>query len=238
VVEDDDDVRAIMRGSLEQCGYHVVEAQTGSHAVRLARREQPAAVLLDLVLPDISGYDVLRVLKNSPETAAIPVVVLSIEPERELARRLGAFDALQKPVDFEAVRWTLVGALRSVGRDDGRLVLGVGPTVSRDLDVLASLLEEDEHEVYRATDLHDLARWSAAHYPDLLVLDRDFITETCAETAAVLQGIAAGRQIPLVFLTTGRTLDPVAPGCVQLAKPICKDDVLEAAESLLGGSET
>jgi signal transduction histidine kinase/CheY-like chemotaxis protein len=237
LVEDDEDARAVMRGSLEQCGYQVIEASTGLQAVRLARRELPSAVLLDLVLPDISGYDVLRMLKtSSPDTAAIPVVVLSIEPERDLARRLGAWDALQKPIDFEAVRWTLVGALRSVGRADGRLVLGVGPTVSRDLAVLASSLEEDAHEVYRAHDVQDLARWSAEHYPDVLVLDSDFISQSCAETAETLRAIVAGRPIPLVFLASEAPAEPDASGWVHLAKPICKDEVLEAAGALLGSA--
>lgn len=232
LVEDDADAAAVMRASLEQCGYDVIEAPTGGHAVRLARREHPTAVLLDLVLPDISGYDVLRILKNSPDTAAIPVVVLSIEPERELARRLGAWDALQKPIDFEAVRWSLVGALRGVGRKDGRLVLGLGPTVSRDLSVLAGLLEEEAHEVYRAHDLEDLARWSADHHPDLIVLDSDFITQSCAEAAETLRSIAIGRPIPLVFLASGGLPDQEGGGWVRLAKPICMNDVLQVAESL------
>jgi signal transduction histidine kinase/CheY-like chemotaxis protein len=238
VVEDDPDARAVMRASLEQCGYEVVEAPTGGHAVRLARREKPAAILLDLVLPDISGYDVLRILKNSGDTAALPVVVLSIEPERDLARRLGAWDALQKPIDFEAVRWTLVGALRSVGRRDGRLVMGVGPTVSRDLATLANDLEEDAHQVYRAQDLADLARWSAQHYPDVIVFDSDFITQTCAEVAETLRRIAIGRPIPLVFLGSAAPGTQAASGWVQLAKPSCKDDVIEAAETLLGAHGT
>jgi signal transduction histidine kinase/CheY-like chemotaxis protein len=233
VVEDDSDARAVLRASLEQHGYMVLEAATGGHAVRLARRERPHVVLLDLVLPDnISGYDVLRIVKNDPETSGIPVVVLSVEPERDLARRLGAWDALQKPIDFESVRWSLVGALRSIGRGDGRLVLGVGPTVSRDLAVLAGILEQEAHEVYRARDLEDLARWSAAHYPDLLVLDSDFITQTCAETAATLRAIAVGRPVPVVFLGSGELAEPPAAGWVQLPKPTCKADILEAAEAL------
>jgi DNA-binding response OmpR family regulator len=232
LVEDDADARAVMKASLEQSGYVVIEAPSGGQAVRLARRERPDIVLLDLVLPDISGYDVLRILKNSPDTAAVAVVVLSIEPERDLARRLGAFEALQKPIDFEAVRFSIVGALRSVGRGDGRLVLGVGPTLSRDVVVLASSLEAESHEVYRARDLDDLKTWSASHYPDMLVLDSDFIGQSCAEAAAAIQAIAAGRNIPLVFLGSGDVAPP-SDGCwVELAKPICKDDVLEAAETL------
>jgi signal transduction histidine kinase/DNA-binding response OmpR family regulator len=229
LVEDEPDVRAVIRGSLEQDGYRVIEAPTGGHAVRLARRERPAAVLLDLVLPDISGYDVLRILKNSPDTAAIPVVALSIEPERDLARRLGAWDALQKPIDFGAVRGSLGGALRSRGRAAGRLVLGLWPSGSRDLALLACAFEEDRHEVYRAPDLTDLTRWAAEHCPDVLVLDGDLFTESQAEVAQMLRSAVAGRPIPLVFVGSGAWSGPDPSGWVRLRKPTGKDDVLEAA---------
>ena len=109
--------------------------------------------------------------------------------------------------------------------------------MSRDLSVLAGLLEEDAHEVYRAHDLEDLARWSADHYPDLIVLDSDFITQSCAEAAATLRSIAIGRPIPLVFLASGG-LPEQEGSWVRLAKPICKEDVLQVAESLLDGPTT
>jgi signal transduction histidine kinase len=111
LVEDDPDTRAILRTSLEEWGYEVTEAPTGAQAVAAARRERPAAVVLDLILPDIDGYDVLRIFKNSPDMAQVPVLVLSIESERELARRLGAAEVLQKPLDLNAVRRCLSSGL-------------------------------------------------------------------------------------------------------------------------------
>jgi CheY-like chemotaxis protein len=115
LVEDDADTRAVLLASLERWGYEVTEAGTGAQAVAAARRERPAAVVLDLLLPDIDGYDVLRIFKNSPDMATVPVLVLSIESQRELACRLGAADVLQKPLDLEAVRTRLSRELRGAG---------------------------------------------------------------------------------------------------------------------------
>jgi signal transduction histidine kinase/DNA-binding response OmpR family regulator len=235
MVEDDPDTRAVTRASLEMYGYEVIEAGTGAHAVQLARREAPAAVLLDLVLPDISGYDVLRILKNSPETRDVPVVVLSVDHERELARRLGAFDALQKPAHFEQVRWSLAHALRRARRPDGRLVLGLGPAVSRDLTVLARVLEDESHEVYRGPDVASLASWSAANYPDLLVLDDDILSETQSEVTEILRHPTATHGIPLVFLTSERNGESQGAQWVRLQKPISKGEFLQAVQRLLTG---
>jgi CheY-like chemotaxis protein len=115
LVEDDADTRAVVRASLERWGYEVTEVGTGAQAVAAARRERPAAVVLDLLLPDIDGYDVLRIFKNTPDMASVPVLVLSIESQRELACRLGAADVLQKPLDLEAVRSRLSRELRGPG---------------------------------------------------------------------------------------------------------------------------
>ena len=235
VVEDDPDTRAVTRASLELYGYEVMEAGTGANAVHLARRDPPSAVLLDLVLPDISGYDVLRILKNTGETRDIPVVVLSVDHERELARRLGAFEALQKPAHFEQVRWCLAHALRRSSKGEGRYVLGLGPAVSRDLTVLARVLEGESHEVYRGSDLADLARWCGANYPDLVVLDEDIVSETQAEVTEVLRHPSTQQSIPIVFLTSERNGEGRGDRWVRLVKPISKDELMEAAEKLLRG---
>jgi signal transduction histidine kinase/DNA-binding response OmpR family regulator len=234
VVEDDADARAVLSASLERSGYAVVEAANGAEAVAAARREAPAAVILDLVLPDISGYDVLRILKNSPETASVPIVVLSVEAGPELAHRLGAWDVLQKPLDLEAVRWTVAQALRRATRPEGRLVVAMGPAVSRDLKVLAAALEEDGHRIYRALDVADLGDWTAANYPDVVVLDEDFLPQSRDETAELLRHPTSQNCIPLLFITANPQGEELPTRWAELQKPISKDDFVGAARGLLG----
>jgi CheY-like chemotaxis protein len=77
VVEDDFWLRMLVNELLSGAGYHVLEASNGSAAIRLARRQPLSLVVLDLVLPELSGLDVLASLKQQPATSHVPVVVIS-----------------------------------------------------------------------------------------------------------------------------------------------------------------
>jgi two-component system cell cycle response regulator DivK len=77
LVEDSKFLRVATELALTSAGYEVVSAGDGDQAVRLAREHMPALVLLDVMLPKMSGPDVLRVLKNDPATASIPVMMLT-----------------------------------------------------------------------------------------------------------------------------------------------------------------
>jgi CheY-like chemotaxis protein len=76
-VEDSKFLRMATEQTLTTAGYEVISARDGDHALRLARLHAPALILLDVMLPKMSGPDVLRVLKNDPATAAIPVMMLT-----------------------------------------------------------------------------------------------------------------------------------------------------------------
>jgi CheY-like chemotaxis protein len=77
LVEDSKFLRVATEQALTSAGYEVVSASDGDQAVRLAREHTPALILLDVMLPKTSGPDVLRILKNDPATAAIPVMMLT-----------------------------------------------------------------------------------------------------------------------------------------------------------------
>jgi DNA-binding response OmpR family regulator len=81
VVEHDPWMRLVMCDVLAQAGFRVASASNGFSAMRLARREPPALVILDLVLPEQSGLSVLAELKATPATAHVPVIVLSGHPQ-------------------------------------------------------------------------------------------------------------------------------------------------------------
>lgn len=77
LVEDDHFLRKAAQTSLKRHGYQVVTASDGEEALRLVRTEKPELILLDLIMPKVQGFEVLRALKADAETAAIPVIVLS-----------------------------------------------------------------------------------------------------------------------------------------------------------------
>jgi PAS domain S-box-containing protein len=111
VVDDDADARALLGALLDEAGCRVVGAATGVEALRLARELRPALIVLDLLLPKISGYDVLRILQGDDALRATPVVVISAVGTESRSALTGAAAILDKPVDrtvlFEVLRTLL-----------------------------------------------------------------------------------------------------------------------------------
>lgn len=102
----DDTLEAVQLLSLmlQTNGFEPVTALTSSKALRLAKEEQPAAILLDLMMPEIDGLDVCRRLRADPETANLSIIIVTAvnEPEVEArAEAAGADDVIYKPVDME-----------------------------------------------------------------------------------------------------------------------------------------
>jgi CheY-like chemotaxis protein len=77
LVEDSKFLRMATQRALTTAGYEVISSSDGEQALRLAREHLPALILLDVMLPKMSGLDVMKVLKNDPATAAIPVMMLT-----------------------------------------------------------------------------------------------------------------------------------------------------------------
>jgi signal transduction histidine kinase/ActR/RegA family two-component response regulator len=98
VIDDDRPSTDLLTVYLESAGFEVSSAQDGPSGLEATRRLKPVAVVLDILLPLVSGWDVLAALKRDPETAAIPVIVVSIVDERAKGLALGATDYLVKPV--------------------------------------------------------------------------------------------------------------------------------------------
>jgi CheY-like chemotaxis protein len=114
LVEDDMNTRRLLRNILEQANYVVVDTNTGEEALDLAGGLLPAAIILDVYLPDISGWDVLQMLKQNPETAIIPVVVCTADEDRTPADELYPSYYLRKPATPEALLNKVDQALRAL----------------------------------------------------------------------------------------------------------------------------
>jgi len=100
VAEDESDMLNLIGQSLQQAGYGVLRASDGASALSQARQAGPALVVLDLMIPEVSGLDVCKRLKSDPATAHIPIIVLTAKAEevdRILGLELGADDYVTKP---------------------------------------------------------------------------------------------------------------------------------------------
>jgi two-component system, NtrC family, response regulator AtoC len=114
VVDDERLVRWALRQKCEEWGYHVIEADAGVPALKLAEKESPDLVLLDLRMPDITGIEVLDQLKKSGDARAI--IMITADPQLDdvkAALKLGAYDFVGKPVDFDELHVTIKNALEA-----------------------------------------------------------------------------------------------------------------------------
>jgi CheY-like chemotaxis protein len=99
LIDDNLDILELYQRYLQQRHYHAVTVQGGAEALRLASQLQPQANVLDLMMPEQDGWEILQWLTNHPDTHKIPVVICSILRARQLAMALGAAAFLEKPVD-------------------------------------------------------------------------------------------------------------------------------------------
>ncbi len=114
IVDDERLVRWSLRQKCEEWGYHVIEADAGEPALKLAQHESPDLVLLDVRMPDLTGIEVLDQLKRSGDARA--VIMITADPQLDdvkAALKLGAYDFVGKPVDFEELRVTIKNALEA-----------------------------------------------------------------------------------------------------------------------------
>ncbi|RCS30568.1 response regulator [Rhodanobacter denitrificans] len=164
VVDDSPTICAVLGKMLRQDGYAVLNATSGLDAIGLACSEQPALIFLDIVMPGMNGFAVLRALRHDPRTRHIPIVMISGNPqatEQFYVQRFGADDFMRKPFDRNEV-YLRIGQLVQSGRLDGRLPSAPVPAPVEALPALATELSVDE-----LADIPDIAMPDAEATPRL-----------------------------------------------------------------------
>ena len=197
VIEDDRPSLELLTLYLEGAGVEVVGARDGPSGLEIVRRKQPAAVVLDIRLPDMDGWEVLTALKADPVTAEIPVVVVSMLDERGTGFALGAAEYLVKPVSREHVLAALarVGVLPEAGT---LLVIDDDPLA---LELVTAVLEPRGWTVLSASDGETGTAMARSHRPSVVLLDLLMPGMDGFAVAEALRSDAATRAIPIVVLT-------------------------------------
>lgn len=119
IAEDEPDIRNLVVFSLQYAGYEVIEALNGEEAIKLAAREQPDLILLDVRMPKMNGYEACSVLKAQESTRKIPVVFLSArgqETEIKHGLELGAEEYILKPFAPDELYQRVGGILERLSR--------------------------------------------------------------------------------------------------------------------------
>ena len=167
VVDDDRTARELMRVMLAKEGYDVLTAASGREGLELARKFNPSVITLDVIMPELDGWDFLKEIKSDESTAAIPVIMATIleKPDRGFA--LGASEYLTKPIDREKLK-QLLQKYHPHERIPEVLVVEDDPTAR---SILRSIFTESGWKVTEAENGSvGISRLTDAQ-PDFIILD-------------------------------------------------------------------
>ncbi len=201
VVDDNPAAAEILARHLDAGGFRMAAAHSGQEALRMARELMPVAITLDILLPEIDGWEVLTRLKADEATRNIPVVVASVIDKPALGRALGAIDYFVKPVDAKALlsrlgQYTFTTKVKS----ESVRILAVDDERAN-LDMLQASLEPAGFAVLRAGGGQEGIDMARSLKPDLILLDLMMPGVTGFDVVEALRSDEATRSIPIMVLT-------------------------------------
>jgi signal transduction histidine kinase/DNA-binding response OmpR family regulator len=168
VVDDDESVHHLLSATLEKEGYRLLHAYDGEQAIELARSTAPDVITLDVMMPRVDGWSVLGQLKSAPETARIPVIMISILDERTLGYSLGASEFMTKPID----RARLVALVKQFAGQPGSDLVLIVDDQADVRDIIKTTITGVGLKAAEAANGQAALDWLASHAkPALILLD-------------------------------------------------------------------
>jgi PAS domain S-box-containing protein len=167
VIDDDHATRDLLSRFLSREGFAVRVAEDGRTGLALAKELKPGVILLDVTMPRMDGWSVLRSLKEDPHLSAIPVVMCTIIDEQNLGFSLGASDYILKPVNWEHLKEVLARVQKDAAKGDVLVVEDDEDTRSR----IRGLLAKDGWTVAEAENGRAALEAVAKHMPSVVLLD-------------------------------------------------------------------
>lgn len=167
VVDDDDSIRSLLDQELSDAGYLIEQARNGKEALEAVRRNKPDLIILDVMMPEMNGFDAAAILKNDPQTMDIPIIILSIVQDKIRGYRIGVDRYLTKPIDTVQL-FNEVGALLEQGKSKKKVMV-----VDEDSAAVRSLTEVLEAKGYHVveSDSEQLLENAIAAQPDIIILN-------------------------------------------------------------------
>jgi two-component system KDP operon response regulator KdpE len=161
IVDDEPAIRRLLRTGLAAGGYRTVEAETAAAAIAMARAEQPDLILLDLGLPDMEGFELVRVIRAG---SAVPIVVLSARDDERgkvAALDLGADDYVTKPFGMAELIARIRTALRHrLAQEGAAPVFHSGPL---SVDLVRRIVKVDDRDVHLSPREYDILKLMVLH---------------------------------------------------------------------------
>ncbi len=237
VIDDDPVVCDLIKRFLEKEGFRVENAASGEEGLRLARQLKPIAITLDVMMPGHDGWDVLTRLKNDPELADIPVIMLTIVDDRNLGFALGANDYLTKPIH----RDRLIAVLNKYRKDHTHYSVLVVEDDPLSRSMMLRMLEREGWSVEEAENGRVALQRVAESKPELILLDLMMPEVDGFQFVAELRKQEEWRSIPIVVITAkditiedGLRLNGYVERVIQKGQ-YSRDVLLRQVRDLVGG---
>ena len=197
IIDDDASVCRLMERNLDEEGYRARIAHDGEEGLQMARQLHPSAIILDVVMSGLDGWDVLAALKSDAATAEIPIIMVSMLDERERGLRMGADEYIMKPFGRDRLTDLLH---KHLGDRPGARLLVVEDDAETREQVCRSLREQN-WEVYAADDGFEALRLLHEQRPDLILLDLMLPVMHGFELIEEVRKDPESQSIPIVVMT-------------------------------------
>jgi signal transduction histidine kinase/CheY-like chemotaxis protein len=166
IVDDDDSIRSLLHQELVDAGYNIEEARNGKEALACVRKQRPDLIILDIMMPEMNGFDVAAVLKNDPQTMDIPIIVLSIVQDKARGFRIGIDSYLTKPIDT-GLLFAEIGSLLEQGKSKKKVM--IVDEDSGTIHTLTDVLKTKGYEVVESNE-NELLEKAVANLPDIIII--------------------------------------------------------------------
>ena len=167
IVDDDDSIRSLLQQELTDAGYTIEEARNGKEALAAVRKQKPDLIILDIMMPEMNGFDVAAVLKNDPQTMDIPIIVLSIVQDKTRGFRIGVDRYLTKPIDT-GLLFSEIGSLLEQGKSKKKVMV-VDQDVAT-VNTLTEVLKTKGYSVMEANE-KELLEKAISNQPDIIIIN-------------------------------------------------------------------
>ncbi len=243
VIDDDPTVHDLMRRYLGREGFEVVTASGGREGLEMVKQVRPDVITLDVMMAEMDGWSVISALKADPETAEIPVIIMTMLDDKEMGFALGASDYMTKPVN----RDRLLGVMRKHHQSQlpcHVLVVEDEPSIRQ---MVRRVLEKEGWTVREAENGMEGLRAMEQHVPSIVLLDLMMPVMNGFDFIRELRRREEWRNIPVVILTakdlTGEDREQLK-GNVELvlqkgdySRDRLLDEVRDMVKASLGGGE-
>ncbi len=221
VVDDDAASRDLLTSNLRREGYQTVQARGGDEALELALKLRPDAITLDVLMPKTDGWAVLGALKANPDLCNIPVIMVTVAPDRGIGLSLGAAEVMTKPVD----RAELTSLLRNLLSRDGPILLVEDDPATR--ETVRNTIEKMGLTVAEVTNGRMALTWLAENQtPALILLDLMMPEMDGFEFLDTFNSRVDWRHVPVVVITA-KQLTAAERGMLSVRTIIEKGDSID-----------